>query len=205
MHCFRKAASRLAGSEVQILSPPLHILQLLLYNHRMKNESLDSKTIDDIVKGLKKLEPGFLPFDIFVEICRLTVSATVEIVPFRKKGDRSSVEILLVKRKDDDPFWPGMYHIPGVVILATDKENSLKDAFDRILHGELGGVSTSSEPVYIKYLLRKGNRGTTLNLLHRVELTSDPKVGEWFDVNNLPKNLIPPEKDVIEVVTNHCA
>ena len=40
-----------------------------------------------LVELLRHLEPGFLPFDIFVEIARLAALSIIEFVPLRKKPD----------------------------------------------------------------------------------------------------------------------
>ena len=162
-------------------------------------ESLDQDQINDIVKGLENLKPGFLPFPIFKEICRLIVTSIVEIIPLRENKKTGSIEILLTKREKNDIFWPDLFHIPGVVLLPTDRIGNLKDAFSRILHGELKGAKSVLEPVFIKYLFRKSKRGTELCLLHWVELVSKGQVGRWFDIDKLPCNIIYGQKRLIKI------
>lgn len=47
----------------------------------MTNFPLTDIEIKDIAEKLKKLEPGFLPFDLFYQFNRLKVTITIEVVP----------------------------------------------------------------------------------------------------------------------------
>lgn len=44
-----------------------------------------------VLEYLDNLEPGFLPFDLFQRITRLTVAPILEIVPLRKNGNQIEV------------------------------------------------------------------------------------------------------------------
>lgn len=143
---------------------------------------------EKIVSNLKTLKPGFQPFDIFLQLCRITVTPVVEVLPLRKVN--GIVEVLLTKRDEDDIFWPGKYHIPGVVLLATDEAGSLRSAFKRILDGELGGVKTQQSPFFVDFSFREEKRGMGLSLLHWVELRGKTKLGEWFNWEKLPDTFL---------------
>lgn len=63
--------------------------------------NISSEEITNIVKTLKKLSPGELPFDIFHQFARLYVTSIVEIVPFKKHNDGKITTILLQRDKND--------------------------------------------------------------------------------------------------------
>ena len=71
-----------------------------------------------LVELLKQIEPGFLNFDVFIQIARLVVLSIIEFVPLRIKGDK--IEVLLLSRGGDDPIWPNELHVPGTVIRPTE-------------------------------------------------------------------------------------
>lgn len=140
-------------------------------------------------KVLAKLEPGFLPPEIFYEVVRLAVTTTIEMVPLRRSRT-GEVEVLLTRREADDPYWPNQPHVPGTVLRASDREGSYADAFMRILEGELAGISTVGEPVFIQNSFHQVKRGRELALIHYVEVAGEPKNGAFYPVNNLPKNIV---------------
>ena len=140
-----------------------------------------------LVELLKQIEPGFLNFDVFVQIARLVVLSIIEFVPLRIKGDK--IEVLLLSRGGDDPIWPNELHVPGTVIRPTDNENKIYMAFDRIINDELGGTKMS-EPYFVGSILHKSKRGSEHAQVYWVEVLEKPKVGKFYPVDELPDNLI---------------
>lgn len=159
--------------------------------------------IAEVSRILAKLEPGFLPFDIFHQVTRLWVSTIVEFVPLRRTED-GRIEILLLPRADDDPIFPGTLHTPGVVVLATDTLGSYRDAFERLLKNELPGVK-ASEPVYVMNSFHSSGRGTESAHIYWVEVQSEPAVGTFYDTEQLPDNLIPYQLGFIPQAAQHYA
>ena len=150
---------------------------------------------------LKKLEPGKLPLPIFLEVARLTVTPIVEVVPIRKRAD-GSIMILFIKRDENDPNWPGLLHTPGTVVRSIDSGGGYKDAFDRILGGELKGTHTS-EPVFVSTVLHKVKRGRESSLVFWVEVLGKPRVGELHSFDNLPENIIETQVKFINIAVRH--
>lgn len=140
-----------------------------------------------LVALMKKLEPGFLPYDIFVQIARLGTLPILEFVPLR--GKSGQVEVLLLHRGKDDPIWPDMEHTPGTVVRATDTEKDIYLAFDRILNDELKGTEVSG-PHFVGSILHKSRRGTEHSQVYWIEVVGEPKVGKFYLANKLPANLI---------------
>jgi hypothetical protein len=158
-------------------------------------DTLSDKEILTLITLLKRLEPGKLPLPVFLEIARLNVIPIIEIVPLRKKDGK--IQVLLTKRDDNDPNWPGMYHTPGTVVRASDVNSEYNEAFGRILEGELVGLRTS-EPVFVYPLLHKVKRGMESSLVFWVEVKEDPKIGEFFDIDSLPENIIDTQVEFIK-------
>lgn len=155
------------------------------------NDSLSEAEIQQVASLLAKLEPGLLPFAIFHQITRLTTTAILEIVPLRRNGDK--IEILLLPRGVDDPVWPGQLHVPGTVILATD---TLDTVFDRLLSKELSGIDVSS-PKFVKNIVHHSGRGTEASQIYWVNVTGEPRVGYFYNVDKLPETLVQTQLDFI--------
>jgi hypothetical protein len=99
---------------------------------------------------LERLEPGRQPLPLFTQMARLVVTSTVEMVPFMPVNENPKV--LLAKRSDDDPWWPGQWHLPGTVLLPTDAALDVHDygtPVDRLFKDEFHGSIVRDGPVTI--------------------------------------------------------
>lgn len=163
----------------------------------MTDQNLSANEIKQLTSLLAKLEPGFLPLDIFYEIARLVALSIVEFVPLRL-NDQGQAEVLLIPRDADDKFWPNEFHIPGVVVRPTDIQNGHYTPFNRILADELKGVIIS-EPHFVKNMLRTSRRGTEQAQIYWVEVYDQPVVGEFYKVEELPDNIIEIQPEFIRV------
>lgn len=115
----------------------------------------------------------------------------MELVILRNNGD--SVDVLLTKRPDTDDYWPGLWHIPGTVILATDTEETYESCFDRLLSKELYGLVDISKPVWYDIEFWQVERGRELDQLYYAELVSNrtlPEDVQFFSADDLPTNLM---------------
>ena len=152
---------------------------------------------------LRKLKPGFLPYPIFEQVARLVALSIIEFVPLRTVG--GVAEVLLLQRAADDPLWPGALHTPGTIIRATDlspDKYSTWPAFQRILHDELRGTAVS-DPHYVGSLLNKSKRGVEQAQLYWVEVLGEPKIGDFYPLNNLPADLIKSQLVFIQEAARH--
>jgi hypothetical protein len=140
-----------------------------------------------LVSLLKKLKPGFLPYDIFVEMARIIALPIIEIVPFRIISGQ--VEVLLLSRGIKDEIWPNALHTPGTVILATDSEENNLGAFSRVFDDELKGTEATT-PYYVGSRFNKSKRGAEQAQIYWVEIVGEPKAGVFYAVNDLPDSLI---------------
>lgn len=158
------------------------------------------QSLKELVEKLRDFEPGVLPYPLFMEIARLSTLSTIELVPIRAdSGDRP--EVLLTQRPDGDP-WEGQWHVPGTVLLPTDRiehTHDYRDAFARLLgkNGELkSGVKMAGEPVEVHTERRKSRRGAELSVVHYVPVVGEPEVGGYFSMDDFPHNV--PSRGVIE-------
>jgi hypothetical protein len=118
---------------------------------------MNTSFIEQTASMLSKFEPGFLPYPVFEQIARLVALPIVEFIPLRLKDNK--VEVLLIDRDKDDPYWPNMLHTPGTVIRSTDLNQKHINwlAFERILGDELNDTKISS-PHYVGSILHQSNR-----------------------------------------------
>lgn len=143
---------------------------------------------NQLVDLLKKLKPGYLPYEIFEQIARLTVLSIIEFVPLRF-NDKGIIEVLLLERGKNDPIWPGKVHTPGTVIRPGDNNKNQYMAFARILEDELGGTKASS-PQFAGSILHKSLRGHEHAQVYWLEVKGEAKRGQWYDASNLPINIV---------------
>jgi hypothetical protein len=152
---------------------------------------MDESDIDETARLLAKLKPGFVPYPIFEQLARIMALPVVEFIPLRI-GPSGAVEVLLIERDADDPFWPGMLHTPGTIVRATDAHTGEQDdwqAFQRIFHDELLDTEVSV-PQYVGSIFHESKRGAEQAQLYWIEVTGEPKVGALYPVDALPEQLI---------------
>lgn len=137
---------------------------------------------------LSKLEPGRLPLEVFTEICRLTVTPVLEVICLRK-NDLGQIEVALLQRPKSDATWPGMYHVPGTVITATDINLGLEGVIDRICKEKLS-LSFTNAPVFVSNELCLVKRGAELAVIYMTEVEGELTSGSFYHVDALPIKLI---------------
>jgi hypothetical protein len=156
---------------------------------------------DDIQKTrdlLKKLEPGFLPYPIFEQLARIAALPVVEFIPLRL-GQHVQVEVLLLDRGPDDPFWPNMLHTPGTIVRATDLHKGEPhdwQAFERIVQDELKNTKVRG-PHYVGSMFHDSKRGVEQAQIYWIEVIGEPNVGTFYDAAALPDKLIQSQKAFI--------
>lgn len=159
---------------------------------------MTDENVQALADMLKQLEPGYLPYPVFEQIARLVALPVVEFIPLRMTTE-GKVEVLLIERAADDPFWPKMLHTPGTVVRATDVHKGQQDdwqAFERIVQDELRGLKVSS-PHYVGTMFHDSKRGSELAQLYWVDVLAEPEVGRFYDVSALPEQLIDSQRTFI--------
>ncbi|MGH7158164.1 MAG: hypothetical protein ACREGD_03805 [Candidatus Saccharimonadales bacterium] len=168
----------------------------------MKTTEITREEINQLVYLMKKLKPGFLPPEVFIEWARIGVAPILEVVPLRLRPD-GKPEVLLTKRQEDDPIWPSQLHTPGTVIRATDTEGGdYPDAFKRVLEGELEGMGLVGQPVYVQNFLHHSGRGMESSMVFFVEVAESETDGRFYPVYNLPSNAVQTQIDFIKIAAS---
>jgi hypothetical protein len=161
---------------------------------------VNKKEINKAVQILKKIKPGFLPKELFFQMCRLNVMPLVDMVILRQREDK--IEVLLTKRSDNDPFFANTYHLPGSIMRPSDQKGSLNDIFQRILKKELNGIKVVQGPKFVDFSFQENKRGSELSMLHWLEVKGNNNAGRFFDINQLPEKFLPFQKPLLKLAVN---
>ncbi len=168
-------------------------------------DGFDRGDDEKVVSILKKWRGGVLSDELFATVSGMSPQLSVIIVVYRK-NDKNK-EILLLKRPNDDPVWPGMLNLPGKMVRNSDFDKDCatpaESALERVQEDELGfdakdGVKFSG----IAYQNTK--RGHIVVLVYVAELPMNFKSKAdwvWRNVNDLKNHtdMITTEMDVIKV------
>jgi len=158
--------------------------------------------IKEIAEKLKKLEPGFLPFDLFYQFNRLKVTITIEVVPLCL-DPQGNVNVFLFNRGPDDAWWPNLSHTPGTCLIDSDipKEDEWRlptRAFERLKNGELNGIKLINDPIFIGNLGHQVRRGPESVHVYIQEVDYESAKSYLFSVSNLPKNILDHQINMIQ-------
>jgi|SRR3989344_7736466 len=142
---------------------------------------------------------GGIPNGIFHALMPKIVSVPIEPCVFNDDG-----QILLIPRPQSDPEYPGCHHSPGTVL--RDNEN-VAQAIDRLVKGELGCPIGD----LVRRQWREVPRGTGVGenptrheiaLVHTCVIKGRPRHGQFFDLDNMPDNLLTHHREMIKAVVN---
>jgi hypothetical protein len=150
---------------------------------------------------LKRLEPGFLPLEIFTQVARLVRLPMVDVVPLRYEDGVAMIGTL--RRSHDDPWWPDEWHLPGTAFRSTD---TLEDAISRLLQDEIA-TEQAGAPVFRGISIHESKRGAEVVLAYTVSdcvLRQDSPIS-WFPMDALPQPFIPSELNVIAKIRESLA
>lgn len=167
-----------------------------------ETKKLSPTDIATITKLLAQLEPGFLPYELFIAVARLVVLPILEFVPLRiRKG---KIEVLMLQ-KQEAPF-TGLWHTPGTVIRATDvaaHKDGVWPPMSRI-QDEIGGIEIGL-PYFVGNVLHQNDRGAEQAQVFWVEVVGEPKIGAFFAVDSLPQNIIGSQEKFIAMAVKSFA
>ena len=147
---------------------------------------------------LSMLEPGRQPGRLFRQLARLMVINTVELVPIRQTR-KGLLEVLLLQRAENDPFWPGQWHIPGAVALPTDPVTHGHDygaPIARVMEEIGGSIRILDGPNQLETQRRVGARGHEVTVIHWGEVDGEPANGTFHNVLDVMLRL--PEGNIVD-------
>lgn len=145
---------------------------------------LSNKEIKDLVRLLKKVRlPA--PYPVFIALCKSVPMVAVNLAVMPDKN-----RILLTYRKDD--FYDN-WHIPGSILHYKELP---ADAINRVSQKELS--LKISKPRFVGCLNEYDRRGHEIVLIYVARPLGKLKVGEYFALDKIPKNLIKEQRQEVE-------
>lgn len=156
--------------------------------------------IKQAVDTLDRLPRGYLPFELFIAVSAKVTQPSYELLAIRM--NRGVAEVLLTQRPEDDPFWPGEWHITGTVIRASDMEGQdFPSCRERVLKDEMHEtVIPIGDIRYIGFRFGDSRRAKELNHMFYFETDAtndDLREGKFWPVDALPENTIDHHKTMI--------
>ncbi len=167
----------------------------------MRNELETKPPTEEEIKAcasvLSRLPERRLPLPIFKEICKKVVLTAFEVVSLRTSSD-GQTQVLLSQRPDSDLWYPGEMHSPGVMLIPSDKDDeNFVTALERLKVTELEGLQTS-QPMFVANKILNTKRGVENANIHWMRVSGEPTHGKFYDIDNLPDNLINHHKVIIK-------
>lgn len=107
-------------------------------------------------------------------------------------------QIYLIPRPDDDPFYPGMLHLPGVRKIPNEMEPGQL----RRLQGELPFRLSNYKLTYLASGTYKAKRGTEYADIRGVVVPYKSTDTDFYDMDRIPRNVIEHHKEIIKMVRN---
>lgn len=141
---------------------------------------------------------GEWPYAVFRELSLVMVTTSIEVVIFRMRDGK--IQVLLTKRHEEDPDWPGgSWHIAGTVLRKEDVEGD-QDAIRRVIHEELGDIHID-HPQFVGLKVVQTKRGPTNEHIYigTAAPSYDPPVGQFFDIENLPSPFVEHQYEVLRI------
>lgn len=161
---------------------------------------INDQLVYETQKALSTLDPGHLPFEIFTQVCRLTVTPVLEVVCLRR--NKNGTEVALLQRPKNDIHWPGMYHVPGTIITPDDAAKGFDGVLRRLCSDKLN-LQCKIEPSFVSNELCLVKRGAELAVVYTVEIENEIEGGEFYDISALPSELIEGHEGFIRRAAQH--
>jgi hypothetical protein len=124
-----------------------------------------------------------------------------EGVLLRENPESGTLEVYLTQRSMSDTAYPGEFHCPGSGM--RNKENWAKVA-SRLARNEYKVPVKNVTVLYETGFFYDEARGWYWSVPCLVELESEPAVGKWYPVDQLPENTVMHHRnDIIPAVVNY--
>ena len=139
-------------------------------------------------KMVQKMDPP-ISHKIFRLIAQRFVLTPIEAVVLRRKDLK--IQVLLIERDPKDPDWGGKLHCPGTILRANDvnEKGDYSLALRRLEDRELK-TKFSKPPVQITNWFHRVTRGVENSIIFVCQINGVSPAGKFYDVDNLPKNII---------------
>lgn len=133
--------------------------------------------------------------ELFLLLAKLVPRVAVELVIQGKIPG----QFLLTKRGEKEPFWPGLWHIPGGYIWHREP---IKHAINRIAKRELGVSIKEFEFLgYLEFYTKKEDpRGHTISLVFLSTLDGKPSKGTFFTKKTIPDRFLQSHHKIVNLL-----
>ncbi|MDP2631585.1 MAG: hypothetical protein Q8P30_02325 [Candidatus Uhrbacteria bacterium] len=139
-----------------------------------------------------------LPEWYFFALEGVSLNSAVELIVIKKSAHGE--EIFLIRRPENDPYWPNELHFPGTIVRFHD---TFEIIFAR-LADELEIPKLPKEPELITVRLDTNPRGRHSHLFYKIEVAPNAEFasGKFYPVNDLPSDMIEYQKNQLKDVLN---
>ncbi|MFA5134279.1 MAG: hypothetical protein WC505_00635 [Patescibacteria group bacterium] len=158
----------------------------------------DERTLVELLERL----PQPWPYSVFRAMVTKIPYASVEVILLKRVD--GNILVHLIERDATDPDFRGQLHFTGSVVRETD--STFEDAIQRIFNNELNAKLVDAH--YVGYgneppLLIDTPRGKTVEIIYLCTADREPTVGAFYDVDNLPPNLIPHQLPALRLAIDY--
>jgi len=162
----------------------------------------------DQLASLLKRATWPVPLSVFYPLMAFVPTNAIELVVIVDDYFATQPRVMLFPRPDSDPFFAGMVHSAGVVVMRGDTEAS---ALARVMTKELGGTENVSQPRFVGNIfvpmgpLPDGNpRGQEIGHVYytRWDRVPLPDNAMLCDPDALPDNIIGFHRNIIEMAVD---
>lgn len=144
-----------------------------------------------VVEILKKWQGGVISDALFTQLAWMLPQPTIETVILRENN--AQIEVLLTRRPEDDPVWPGARHSPGQVLRHMDYKRPdntpLNGPFERVQEHEIK-TKFLHDPEFVgvaQYMTKRGPEAVHVFLAAIDPKATLPEGAIWHPVDQLEK------------------
>ncbi|MFA6105696.1 MAG: hypothetical protein WC725_03850 [Patescibacteria group bacterium] len=148
---------------------------------------------------LGQLTPGKMNANLANAVMRIANLSSFEGVWLRRNNRSKKIQVFLKQRPATEAHG-NQWHCSGTLMRAS--ENTVEEVMNRLAETDFG------YKIFLKYeftgcfIVANDERGTLLShiyLVQPMDLELGEKYGQWFDVENLPENMVPHHLKIIEI------
>ena len=160
---------------------------------------MDKDGVINFLSSLDQKKP--LGTELFNAVARVSINVAIEAMAIKKEAGK--FKIFMLQRGLEETF-PGQWHFPGTILRPGD---SIDEAFLRLEKNEF--KTKVIDKRFVSFFNNPHGlveeRGHFLHLIYLCHIDRD---GSWFDIDDLPENMVRCHKDdliplVVEYFKNH--
>lgn len=160
------------------------------------SEQETKSTVSAIQKMIKIKN---VPQRIFDQFQKVFGGTSLEVVPIRY-NEKGGIEIFMIKRPENDMYWPSQLHVPGTMVFAWDwsANNDFSKPWSRLMKKEIiqnnEGVVMPVSTIHLD-TLRGAETAHINNIVFKGPVSDEG--GGWYPITSLPDDIIAHHKVII--------